>query len=141
MRKEEVMDRARFEEVLAAYGADFRRWPEDVRSAGEAFAREHAEDAVPLMREAQTIDNALGLAEENGDPAPELLVRRILKQAPRPQTRGFDRRALMALAACAVFGIVIGYGGGQFAPAPAEDDSYFSAAFAAPLDAAPGDEG
>ena len=135
------MDRVRFEELLAAYGADFQRWPEDVRAGGEAFARAHAADVEPLLRDAGGLDRALSEAAIAGEAAPELLVRRILKHAPKPQTRGFDRRALMALAACALFGLIIGYGGGQFAPPPAEDDAYFTAAFAAPFDSAPGDEG
>ena len=56
----------------------------------------------------------------------------ILAQAPRTQ-RGFDRRAMLALAACAVFGVVLGYGGGQLAPPPLEDDVYFIMAFEAPF--------
>jgi hypothetical protein len=135
------MDRSRFEDLLAAYGADFRRWPEDMRAAGEGFARDHAAEAEALLRDARELDHVLGLAAPDGEPAPELLVRRILKQAPKPQAQGFDRRALMALAACAVFGVVIGYGGGLFAPPPSEEDAYFSAAFAAPFENAPGDEG
>lgn len=133
------MDRARFEVLLAAYGANFLRWPEDVRAAGEAYAREHAAEVEALLGDARGLDHALALAALNGDAAPELLVRRILKQAPKAQ--GFDRRAIMALAACAVFGVVIGYGGGLFAPPPSEADAYFSAAFAAPFESAPGDEG
>ena len=41
-------------------------------------------------------------------------------------------RAVIALAACAVFGVIIGYSGGQFAPVSDVDDYYFSAAFEAP---------
>jgi hypothetical protein len=135
------MDRARFEELLAAYGADFRRWPRDARAEGEAFARDHRAEAESSLREAHALDRALDLAVVSDEDAPDLLVRRILKQAPKPQTAGFDRRALAALAACAVFGVIIGYGGGLFAPPPTTDDSYFSAAFAAPFDSAPGDDG
>jgi len=135
------MDRVRFEEMLAAYGADVGRWPEGERAAGEAFAREHAAEIAPLLSDARGIDQALNVAKMGSDDVPELLIRRILKQAPKPQMSGFDRRALMALAACAVFGVLIGYGGGMFAPPPSDDDSYFSAAFAAPLETAPGDEG
>jgi hypothetical protein len=40
----------------------------------------------------------------------------------------------LALAACAVFGIVLGYGGGMLAPLADQDDGYFTAAFEAPFD-------
>jgi len=43
----------------------------------------------------------------------------------------------LALAACAVFGVVLGYGGGLLAPPPLEDDVHFTMAFEAPF----GDEG
>lgn len=135
------MDRARFEDLLAAYGADFQRWPEDVRVAGEAFAHAHAAEVEPMLRDARGLDRALDLATTRGEAAPELLVRRILKHAPKAQMRGFDRRAIMALAACAVFGVIVGYSGGLFAPPPSVDESYFSAAFAAPWESGPGDEG
>lgn len=135
------MDRVRFEELLAAYGADVRRWPDAVRAEAQAFAASHANDVAAALRDAESVDRALGLAIESGEAAPELLVRRILKQAPKPQMRGFDRGALAALAACAVFGILIGYGGGLFAPAADADDSYFTAAFSAPFEGASGDEG
>ena len=39
---------------------------------------------------------------------------------------GFDRRAMLALAACAVFGVVLGYGGGLLAPAPMRTTRYFT---------------
>jgi hypothetical protein len=68
-----------------------------------------------------------------------LLSARILRAAPRPLA--LDRRALMALAACAVFGLLIGYGGGLLAPAPSGADAYFAAAFEAPPPEWPGDEG
>ena len=54
-----------------------------------------------------------------------------------------NRRAFvaLALAACAVFGVILGYGGGLFAPLADQDDSYFDVAFEAPSVAAPGEEG
>lgn len=135
------MDRSRFEELLAAYGADFRRWPEDVRATGESFSAAHGTEIAQAMADARIVDAALNLATVDGEEAPELLTRRILAKAPKPQPRGFDRRAVMALAACAVFGVLIGYGGGLFAPVTDVDDSYFTAAFEAPPVSAPGDEG
>lgn len=130
-KKEESMDRERFTELLDAYGADFRRWPAELRADAAAFAAQDAE-AAALMADARKLDAMLD-AREDAVPSPDL-ADRILAFAPRVVRPAFDRRALLALAACAVFGVVLGYGGGLLAPAPIEDDSYFSMAFEAPLE-------
>jgi ferric-dicitrate binding protein FerR (iron transport regulator) len=127
------MDRERFEVLLDAYGADFQRWPAEARAAGEAFAAQNAE-AAALLREAQALDRALGLAADAPDTS--ALAARILADAPRRRT-AFNTRAALALAACAVFGVVLGYGGGMLAPLADQDDGYFTAAFEAPF----GDDG
>jgi hypothetical protein len=125
------MDRERFEHLLDAYGADFRRWPSETRAAAAAFAAQDPE-AAALLSEARSLDRVLDTAREAGAPSPGLAAR-ILAQAPRAAARAFDRRAMLALAACAVFGIVLGYGGGLLAPAPVEDEAYFTMAFEAPF--------
>ena len=130
-RKEETMDRERFAYLLDAYGGDFDRWPAEARASAAAFAAQDAE-AAALLSEARALDAALDAGRESVAPSPGLAAR-ILAQAPQLQPRGFDRRALIALAACAVFGVVLGYGGGLLAPAPAEDDAYFIMAFEAPF--------
>jgi hypothetical protein len=130
------MDRERFEVLLDAYGADFQRWPADARAAGEAFAAANG-DAAALLRDAATLDRALDLAADTPDAS--ALASRILASAPRRRA-AFDTRAALALAACAVFGIVLGYGGGMLAPLADQDDGYFTAAFEAPFDD-DGDEG
>lgn len=127
------MDRERFEVLLDAYGADFRRWPADARAAGEAFAAQDAA-AGALLREAQALDRALDLAA--GAPDTSALASRILAATPRKRV-AVDTRAALALAACAVFGVVMGYGGGMLAPLADQDDGYFTAAFEAPF----GDDG
>ncbi len=129
-RKEESMDRERFAELLDAYGADFRRWPAENRAGGAAFAAHNAE-AASLLAEARRLDAMLDVARDDAAPSPDL-ASRILAFAPRVVRPAFDRRAIFALAACAVFGVFIGYSGGMLAPAPAEDDTYFSMAFEAP---------
>jgi hypothetical protein len=123
------MDRERFEYLLAAYGADFRRWPEAERAAGEAFAAQHGADVSSPIAEAQALDGALSQAPDMA-PSPALLAR-VRAAAPRQRSRpSFDYRAALALAACAVFGLVLGYGGGMLAPvADQDDDAYFVAAF------------
>ncbi|QGZ95571.1 hypothetical protein [Terricaulis silvestris] len=127
------MDRERFEVLLDAYGADFRRWPDDERAAGEAFAAQDA-GAAAMLNAARALDRALSLA--GGAPDTSALAARILATAPR-RSAAFDTRAALALAACAVFGIVLGYGGGMLAPLADQDDGYFTAAFEAPF----GDDG
>jgi hypothetical protein len=127
------MDRERFEVLLGAYGADFQRWPADARAAGEAFAAQNA-DATALLWEAQALDRTLNLAADAPDTS--TLAARILANAPSRRA-AFDTRAALALAACAVFGIVLGYGGGMLAPLADQDDGYFTAAFEAPF----GDDG
>lgn len=131
IRKEESMDRERFATLLDAYGADFGRWPAETRAAGVTFAAQDAE-AAALIAEARKLDAALDIVRETDASSPEL-ADRILAFAPRVVRPAFDRRAMLALAACAVFGVVLGYGGGLLAPPPVEDDSYFSMAFEAPL--------
>jgi ferric-dicitrate binding protein FerR (iron transport regulator) len=127
------MDRERFEHLLDVYGADFQRWPAEERAAGEACAAQSAE-AAAMLRDAQMLDRALRLAAEAPDTS--ALAARILANAPRRRA-AFDTRAALALAACAVFGIVLGYGGGMLAPLADQDDGYFTAAFEAPF----GDDG
>lgn len=124
------MDRNRFEHLLSAYGADLSRWPADERAAAQTLAAGGDTVIAALIEEARTLDEALETVRE----APqehELLTRRILKAAPRPAA--LDRRALWALAACAVFGVLLGYGGGRLvAPAQGADD-YFAMAFESPF--------
>jgi hypothetical protein len=124
------MDRERFDHLLAAYGGDVSRWPAEERAAAAAFAAGNAE-ASAALKEAQALDAALNAARNDvGDTS--ALAARILATAPRAKP-WLDRRAMLALAACAVFGVLLGYGGGRLAPAADEDDAFFSAAFEAPL--------
>ena len=127
------MDRERFEHLLAAYGADFARWPEGARGAAALFASEHAAELDQALREARALDAALREAR-----MPELdtrlLASRIMAGAPRASRWALDAGALVALAACAAFGVVLGYGGGLLAPPPVEDGAFFALAFEAPPD-------
>lgn len=123
------MDRERFEHLLAAYGGDFRRWPAEERAAAAAFAAQDA-DAAAALTAAKALDEALDHARATpGDTS--LLAARVLAQAPRPPP-WLDKRAMLALAACAVLGVMLGYGGGLMAPVDV-DDAYFAAAFEAPF--------
>lgn len=128
------MDRARFEYLLDAYGADFRRWPPDERASAESFARENAEALAPMLEAAHALDANLDLADAAQAPSSELSAR-ILAAAPRARLaapRTNFAPAGWALAACTLLGVLIGYGGGAFAAPSSDQDDYFAAAFAAP---------
>jgi hypothetical protein len=140
-----TMDRARFEYLLDAYGADFRRWPLDERVAAEGFARENAEALAPLLKVAQALDAKLSLVGVTQAPSVGLSDR-ILAGAPRARVtaqRTNFTPAGWALAACTLLGVLIGYGGGALAAPSADQDDYFTAAFEAPpavIDAGDQDE-
>lgn len=125
------MDRERFSHLLEAYGGDFRRWPAQERASAAAFAAQHP-DLAPALAAARALDASLDAAREE-TPYPADLAARLLARARGPQNWGLDRRAMIALAACAVFGVFAGYGGGLLAPEPVQDESYFTMAFEAPF--------
>jgi hypothetical protein len=127
------MDRVRFEYLLDAYGADFRRWPPDEHAAAEAFAREHSEALAPMLEAARALDVSLDLAGAAQTPS-AALSDRILAAAPRATSSRQTNFAPAgwALAACTLLGVLIGYGGGAFAAPSTDQDDYFTAAFEAP---------
>lgn len=125
------MDRARFEHLLDAYGADFARWPAAERQAGAAYAEQHRTDTAEALARAGELDAMLQYGR-GAEPDIAALSARVLAAAPQP-VRGFGGGARWALAACALLGVVAGYGGGLLAPAAIEaDDAYFAMAFEAP---------
>lgn len=133
------MDRQRFEHLLEAYGADFARWPAEERTAGEAFVAAHA-DAARLVADERALDEALD-GGRTPPVASDLLAARILA-AHRRQRSGPNWRAVAALAACAVFGVLAGYGGGMMAPVAEDEAAYFASVFEAPVyDLEEGEEG
>lgn len=135
------MNRERFEQLLDAYGADPKRWPSAERAAGEAFAAENANDVADLLAAARALDATMDAARETVKPD-AARVAAILAKAPKPAA-GVSPVARWALAACALLGVTLGYGGGLMAPAAmADDDAYYlSTAFEAPLATDDGDEG
>ncbi len=124
------MDRVRLEKILAAYGADPKRWPDMERTAALNYAAEHGVD----MDEAREIDTLLTLTPSVSPPS-ELLMARVRRSA-----RGNLLAPLAALAACAAVGVLVGYGIGFGAPAQVSTNSVdveqiLSAAFDAPASA------
>lgn len=132
------MDRARFSQLLEAYGGDLARWPQGERAEAAAFATEHGAEFARETAQARLVDASLE-AVWGETPDIALLQARVLKAARQGRASSFDRRALWALAACAVFGVLLGFGGGQLAPWPDFDESYFAMAFEAPI--ATGEDG
>jgi anti-sigma factor RsiW len=74
------MDFARFETLVAAYGATPNRWPEEERAAAEAFARTDAR-AADLLSQADAID-ALLFAHHVAEPSRTLRAM-VLESAPK----------------------------------------------------------
>ncbi|CAI8785126.1 MULTISPECIES: hypothetical protein [Burkholderia] len=73
----------RFRTIVAAYGSDARRWPQDERAAAEAWAQAHPRDALAALDEAAELDAWL-MQDTVAPPAPAL-VERIVASAPAPQ--------------------------------------------------------
>jgi anti-sigma factor RsiW len=74
------MDLARFETLVAAYGATPNRWPEEEREAAEAFARTDAR-AAALLAEADAVD-ALLFAHRVTEPTRTLRAM-VIESAPK----------------------------------------------------------
>ena len=121
------MDEHRFREILDAYGAEPRRWPEAERAVAQAFLRDHS-NAAKWAAEAAALDAALDVTPATRPSA--LLARRILAGAPRPPAA--TRFAMAALAASFGVGVLLGFGGVRAAAAGAEADALMTASFEAP---------
>ncbi|EDZ99494.1 conserved hypothetical protein [Burkholderia sp. H160] len=77
----------RFHQIVAAYGADARRWPEREREDAQAWAHAHPVEADAVLSDAAGLDT--WLAADRAE-APSLeLQRRIIDRAPshRPAPR------------------------------------------------------
>ena len=125
-----TMNRERFEQILDAYGADPRRWPETERAAALAFRDAHAGEEAIALGEARQLDALLDVAREAPAPS-DLLAARVLKSAPKHAGVGW--KPIAALAACAVLGVVAGFGMGSLAPAADNDDAALGSLFASPF--------
>jgi anti-sigma factor RsiW len=74
------IDLARFEALVAAYGATPARWPEEERAAAEAFARSDPR-AADLLAQADAIDTLL-FAHRVAEPSRTLRTM-VIESAPR----------------------------------------------------------
>lgn len=73
------MTSERFLALIAAWGADARRWPEDERAAAQAFAAAHPETVRAALAEADSVDALLHLSHA---PRPSMALRdRVIASA------------------------------------------------------------
>ncbi|MDI1325989.1 MAG: hypothetical protein PSV23_04230 [Brevundimonas sp.] len=111
------MTSERFLALIAAWGADARRWPENERAEARAFAAAHPETAHAALAEADAVDALLHLSRA---PHPSMALRdRVIASAAeaglkarREGRRWLDRLTLAfgagwAAAACA--GVAAGF--------------------------------
>lgn len=112
-RDPQKLDLDRFRAIVAAYGADPKRWPEAERAAAEAILV--ADQQAAMAREAEAeLDAALAL-DRAPAPTPELMAA-VLAAADRARPRGLAVlwplgplwQPASALAAAAVLGLVLG---------------------------------
>jgi hypothetical protein len=114
------MNEARFIELLAAYGAELSRWPEDDRGDAEAFLEVAPHRIKDIWESERSFDHLLAL--EKGGPVSISLETRVISASP-------DRRRVRAamnvpgswslpqwvaggaLAASLALGFVVGYVG------------------------------
>ncbi|MGE0596113.1 MAG: hypothetical protein AB7P07_07105 [Hyphomonadaceae bacterium] len=121
------MDAARFSAIVEAYGASPKRWPAEERAAAEAFAGRP--EAQGILAEARALDAELDSARDDAPPALGVM-RRALRAVPKPEG-GRDWRPMAAMAACALIGLALGFGGAREAAQSAYADAALSVVFAA----------
>lgn len=122
------MTEARFMELLAAYGAELSRWPEDERAGAEALLEVAPHRLKDIWESERSFDHLLSL--EKDVPASIALETSVLAASPerrRVQRRVFARGRLSlpqwatggAIAASLALGLAVGYAG---EPAPGNAD-------------------
>jgi hypothetical protein len=114
------MNEARFMVLLGAYGADFTRWPEEVRDEAGAFLETAPHRIKDVWESERGFDHLLAL--ERDMPVSIALETHVLSMAPdrrsvRPQLPAFSLRAMPrwatggAMAASLALGFAVGYAG------------------------------
>jgi hypothetical protein len=105
----------RFLQIVDAYGADPRRWPQQERAAAEAWAAAHRAEADAALADAAGID--AWLAADKVDPPGAALQQRIVGSAPVRQPGAPRRKWWWSGAAVAGVGVLGALGGvaGAFA--------------------------
>lgn len=112
------MNETRFMELIAAYGADLARWPEDVRGDADAFLEVAPHRVKDVWESERSFDRLLLLERDN--PASVALEAQIISALPdRRNVRKPMRAAALwdvpkwaaggALAASLALGFAVGY--------------------------------
>jgi hypothetical protein len=127
--KESDMNETRFIELLATYGAELSRWPDDERSAAEALLEVAPHRLRDIWESERVFDRLLAL--EKDAPASIALEAQVLATAPSRRTVRANRRLFGrwtapqwatggAIAASLALGFAAGYAGeppaGEYAP-------------------------
>jgi len=146
-----TMTPQRFAQIVDAYGADPRRWPDAERAAAQAFAQAHPREAAAPLAAAAALDACL--AADVVEPPGRALQRRIVVSADisrplRPPRATWLRRPFMvrpaawwipgaALAGAGAAGLIAGalamsllVSSGH--PSVTHEPSYLSTGFDAP---------
>ncbi|CAE6823573.1 hypothetical protein [Paraburkholderia nemoris] len=125
----------RFHQIVEAYGADPRRWPQQERAAAEAWAAAHRAEAEALLADAAGID--AWLAADKVDPPHAALQQRIIGSAPGRRPDAPRRKLWWSGAAVAGVGVLGGVAG-AFAVSffvltgtvpPVHESSYLTSSF------------
>ncbi|CAE6744979.1 hypothetical protein R75461_06962 [Paraburkholderia nemoris] len=125
----------RFHQIVEAYGADPRRWPQQERAAAEAWAAAHRAEADALLADAAGID--AWLAADKVDPPHAALQQRIIGSAPGRRPDAPRRKLWWSGAAVAGVGVLGGVAG-AFAVSffvltgtvpPVHESSYLTSSF------------
>ncbi|MGE8159949.1 hypothetical protein ACQKRQ_07295 [Paraburkholderia sp. NPDC080076] len=99
----------RFQQIVEAYGAEPRRWPQHDRAAAQAWAQSHRAEADALLAEAAGVD--AWLAADKVEPPDAALLERVLDSAPVRQPAAPRRRLWWSGAAVAGVGLLGGVAG------------------------------
>jgi len=99
----------RFHQIVEAYGAEPRRWPQQERAEAQAWARLHRAEADAVLAEAAGLD--AWLAADKLDPPGAALRQRVLDSAPVRQPAAPRRRWWWSGAAVAGVGLLGGLAG------------------------------
>ncbi|RAS23433.1 hypothetical protein [Paraburkholderia bryophila] len=124
----------RFHQIVEAYGADARRWPQAERAAAQAWATLHRAEADAMLTEAASLD--AWLAADKVEPPGAALRERVIRGAPVRQPAA-PRRWWWSGAAVAGVGL-LGGAAGAFAVSffvltesvpPVHESSYLTSSF------------
>lgn len=118
------MNIEKFEQLVSAYGADPKKWPNELRTQAQDFVQNNGKAAKPLLAQAKKLDEALSLVQLR--PPSELLKRRILMnlkdQTVTPVNVRRAAPAWRSVAAMVTAAFALGFGGAQFLPVAGGDD-------------------